>query len=169
MRPNDTDYATYYQRYVGLVEGDDVLGALEQQSASTQKLLSALDDTRAAHRYAEGKWSIREVIGHVCDAERVFAYRAMCIARGEQQPLPGFDENEFMANAAYDAWKIGELAENFALIRRSTILLLRNLPADAWERRGTASGNPVTVNALAWIMAGHEAHHVNVLRERYGV
>lgn len=167
MRPNDTDYASYYQRYVSLVEGDEIVDALDRQSASTQQLLSSIDEARAAYRYAEGKWSVKQVVGHVCDTERVFAYRAMCIARGEQQPLPGFEQDEYMPNAGFDAWKIGDLAEEYALLRRSNIVLFRNFPEEAWDRRGTASDNPVTVRALAWIIAGHEAHHVKVLRERY--
>jgi uncharacterized damage-inducible protein DinB len=167
IRPAVTDYAQPYADYVALVPEEDILSVFDQQSAETQKLLASLDETKAAYRYAESKWSVKEVLGHVIDAERVFAYRALAIARGDTQPLPGFDENPYVVNAAFDAWKLGDLAEHYALVRRSTIVLFRNFPDEAWDRRGTASEYPITVRALAWIMAGHERHHVKVLRERY--
>ena len=166
-RPASTDYGSWYAGYVSLVPEDDILSAIEQQSSETQKVLASLDDARGAHRYAEGKWSVKEVIGHVTDAERVFGYRAMCISRGEQRSLPGFDENEYMKHANFDDWRIGDLAESYALTRRSNIVMFRNMPPDAWTRRGIASDNPVTVNALAYIIVGHERHHLKVLRERY--
>lgn len=169
MRPEPGEYGPYYSGYVNRVPEDDVVGAIETQSAETQKLLSALDDARAAFRYATGKWSIKEVIGHLSDAERVFGYRALAIARGEEQPLPGFDENAYIGTASYDSWSLGQLVEQYALLRRANIVLFRNLPQDAWSRRGIASGSPVTVRALAAIIVGHERHHVSVLRERYGV
>jgi hypothetical protein len=166
-RPAETEYAPYYGTYVSLVPEDDVLSAIEQQSSETQRLISSLDDARALHRYAEGKWSVKEVIGHVTDAERVFGYRALCISRGDTQPLPGFDEKEYMQYANFDSWRLGDLAESYALVRRTNIVMFRNLASDAWDRRGTASNNGVTVRALAYILAGHERHHVKVLRERY--
>jgi len=168
-RPASTEYAPHFSRYVDRVPEEDILATLERQSVETAKLLASIDENKAAHRYAEGKWSVKEVIGHLTDAERVFAYRAMCIARGEGQPLPGFDENLYVENASFDAWSFAELAEQYALMRRSSILLLRNLPEHAWARQGTASNNPITVRALAWVMVGHERHHVAILRERYGV
>lgn len=169
MRPSPNDYASPYAGYVSLVPEDDVLSAIETQSSEVQKVLSSLDDARAGYRYADGKWSIKEVIGHLTDAERVFGYRALCIARGEQTSLPGFDENEYVSNANFDSWRIGELAESYALTRRANIVLFRNFAPEAWERRGLANNNPVTVRALAFIIAGHERHHLKVLRERYGV
>ena len=168
MRPDSNDYGSWYAGYVSLVPEEDVLSAIETQSSETQKLLASLDDAHAAHRYAEGKWSIKEVIGHITDAERVFGYRALCISRGEQQSLPGFDQDEYMRTAGFDAWKIGDLAEAYALGRRANIVFFRNLPEEAWTRRGTASNYPVSVNALAYIIVGHERHHVKVLREKYG-
>lgn len=170
MRPATTDFASFYAGYVGLVEDtDDIVSVIETQSSETQKMLSTLDEVRANSRYAEGKWSIKEVLGHVADTERIMGYRALAIARGETQSLPGFDENEYVRNASFDDWKLGDLAEHYALVRRANIVLFRNFPKEAWERRGVSNGNPVTVNALAWIIAGHERHHVKVLRERYGV
>ena len=166
-RPAATDYAQAYAGYVALVPENDILAEIEKQSAVTQKLLASLDEAKAAFRYADTKWSIKEVIGHVTDAERIFAYRALAIARGETQPLPGFEENDYVEQAKFDAWKLGDLAEHYALVRRSTIVMLRNLPQEAWDRRGIAADNPITVAAIAWIMVGHERHHLKVLRERY--
>jgi uncharacterized damage-inducible protein DinB len=167
IRPASDEYAQPYAEYVSLVPEDDILGAIEAQSAVTQKLLSSLDESKAAYRYAESKWSVKEVLGHFTDAERVFAYRALAIARGETQPLPGFDENDYVRNASFDTWKLGDLAEHYALVRRSSIVMFRNFPQEAWERRGTASDYPITARAIAWIIVGHERHHVKVLRERY--
>ena len=169
MRPDSSEYGSWYAGYVSLVPEEDVLSAIETQSSETQKLLASLDEAKAAHRYAEGKWSIKEVIGHITDAERVFGYRALCISRGEQQPLPGFDEKEYMASANFDAWKLGDLAEMYALGRRANIVMFRNLADEAWTKVGTASNYPVSVRALAYIIVGHERHHLKVLRERYGV
>jgi uncharacterized damage-inducible protein DinB len=169
MRPAATDYPRAYARYIELVPDDDILAVIESQSTGTQKLLASLDETKAAHRYEDGKWSVKEVLGHITDAERIFAYRALSIARGEQQPLPGFDENDYVRNASFDAWKLGDLAEHYALVRRSTIVLFRNFPEEAWDRRGIGNGHPITVRAIAWIIAGHERHHAKILRERYRV
>src|SRR6185503_6641949 len=121
QRPADNDYAHFYAGYVSLVPEDDVLSAIEKQSSETQRLIASLDETQALHRYAEGKWSVKEVIGHMTDAERVFGYRALCIARGEKNSLPSFDEQEYMKNANFDSWRIGDLAESYALVRRSNI------------------------------------------------
>ena len=169
MRPAATDYPRAYARYIELVPDDDILAVIESQSTETQKLLASLDETKAAHRYEDGKWSVKEVLGHMTDAERIFAYRALSIARGEQQPLPGFDENDYVRNASFDAWKLGDLAEHYALVRRSTIVLFRNFPEEAWDRRGIGNGHPITVRAIAWTIAGHERHHAKILRERYRV
>jgi DinB superfamily len=169
MRPDSSEYAPFYAGYIELVPEDDVLSAIETQSSETQKVLSSIDEARGSYRYAEGKWSVKEMFGHITDGERVFGYRALCISRGEEQPLPGFDEKEYTANANYDSWKIGDLAEQYALVRRANIVMFRNLPADAWARRGIASNNPVTVRALAYMMVGHERHHLRVLRERYKI
>ena len=167
MRPAENDYSTYFGTYVSRVPEDDVLSAIEQQSSETQRLVASLDETRGAHRYAEGKWSVKQVLGHISDSERVFGYRALCIARGDKNSLPGFDENEYMVHANFDDWRLGDLAESYALVRRSNIVFFRNLPEDAWDRRGVANKNEITVRALAYVMLGHERHHLNVLRERY--
>ncbi|MDP9193560.1 MAG: DinB family protein [Acidobacteriota bacterium] len=167
IRPDATEYAQFYAGYVANVPENDILAAIEQQSTETQKLLASLDETKAAYRYAEEKWSVKEVLGHIIDAERVFAYRALAIARGETQPLPGFEEKDYVRTASFDSWKLGDLAEHYALVRRSNIVLFQNIPDAAWDNRGIASDNPITVRAIAWIIVGHERHHVKVLRERY--
>ena len=166
-RPAPTDYASPYAGYVDLVPEDDILGAIEAQSGETQRLMTSLDETKGAFRYAEGKWSIKQVIGHLTDAERIFGARILAFARGETQPLPGFDEQTYVENAGFDAWKIGDLAEYYALSRRANIVMLRNLPEEAWQRRGVANEAEITVCALAFAIVGHERHHLCVLRERY--
>jgi hypothetical protein len=167
QRPAENDYASFYASYVARVPEEDVLPAIEQQSSETQRLISSLDESRAKYRYAEGKWSVKEVIGHMTDAERVFGYRALCIARGDKNSLPGFDENAYMQNANFDSWRLGDLGEAYALVRRANIVFFRNLADEDWDRRGVANNSEVTVRALAYILVGHERHHLNVLRERY--
>lgn len=162
------EYAPYYQKYVDLV-GADVLGQLESQHASTHALLERLDEQKALHRYAPGKWSVKEVIGHIADGERVFAYRALRFARADETPLPGFDENTWVPEGLFDARPVAELAAELATVRAASLALFHGLPANTHLRRGRANDNPVTVRALATIIAGHEAHHVAILRERYGV
>jgi uncharacterized damage-inducible protein DinB len=168
-RPAPGDASPAHSAYIALVPEDDILPAMEQQSSTTQKVFAALDEAKAAYRYAEGKWSIKQLIGHLADAERIIGYRALAVARGETQPLPGFDEQEYVANASFDDWKLGDLAEEYALARRTNIVFFRNLPEEAWSRRGTANGSPVTVLSLAYSIVGHERHHLNVLREKYQV
>lgn len=168
-RPDTGDYGPALAGYISLVPEEDVLSAMEQQSSEMQKVLASIDEKKAAHRYGEGKWSVKEVIGHVVDAERIFGFRALAISRGDAQPLPGFDENAYVANAFFDDWKLGDLAEHYALARRANIVFFKNLRDDAWELRGTANRAVVTVRALAYVIVGHERHHLQVLRERYGV
>lgn len=168
-RPADTDYPPFYARYIELVPEENVVRALDAQSAETQRLLASLDETHAAYRYEPGKWSVKQVIGHMNDSERIFGYRMLAIARGETQPLPGFDEELYAANANFDDWKVGDLAEHYALGRRANIVFLRNLAPDAWSRRGIANDAPVNVTALAYTIVGHERHHLSVLRDRYRI
>jgi uncharacterized damage-inducible protein DinB len=168
-RPTPTDYAPPHAGYVDLVDEEDILSAMQEQSSQTQKLLASLDEQRATYRYGEGKWSIKEVIGHIVDAERIIGYRALAVARGDTQPLPGFDENSYVQNASFDAWKLGDLAEEYALVRRSNIVFFQNLPPEAWDRRGIANQHPVSVRGLAYVIVGHERHHLQVLRDKYNV
>ena len=165
-RPAPTEYAPYYERYVSLVAGD-VLETLERQGAETASLLGGLTEEQGGARYAPGKWSVKELVGHLIDTERVFAYRLLRVARGDRTPIEGFDQDPYVANSNADARTVGSLAEEFGHVRAATIALARSLDAAAWSRSGVANENEVTARALAHIVAGHEAHHVRILRERY--
>jgi hypothetical protein len=168
-RPPDTEYAPFFAGYVSLVPEPDVLAVLEAQPAELAGLSSSVQGGRESFRYAEGKWTIREVFGHLIDAERVFGYRAFCISRGEQAPLPAFEENEYIRNSHYDRQPLGDLVSEFAALRGTNLAFLRRLEDKEWERLGTSNKNPASVRALAFVMAGHVRHHVAVLRDRYGV
>lgn len=168
-RPEATEYAPFYSTYVSLVPETDALMILERQPDELRALASQVVSERERFRYAPGKWSIREVVGHIADTDRVFGYRAFCISRGEQQPLPGFDQDEYMATAGFEARPLADLVEEFSSIREANLRALRRLDSHGWDRTGTASGHPVSVRALAFMMAGHVRHHCNILRERYGI
>lgn len=167
MRPDSSEYGSYFGNYIGNVPEEDVVAALATQRDETRKFLAAISEERAAYRYAAGKWSIREVVGHFTDAERVFAYRAMAIARGERQSLPGFDENLYVENAGFDSRTLRELADAYLAVRNGSLMLYGQLDAQAWDRKGLANNNAVSVRALAYITVGHERHHLRILRERY--
>lgn len=166
-RPESDEYNAAYANYVNRVPETDIVAALEQQTRDTLALFASIDEARAGHRYAPGKWSIRQLAGHLGDAERAFAYRLWAISRGDEQNMPGFDENPYVDNAQYDTWTLAEAVECFATQRRSNLLMVKNLPADAWDRRGRANGWDITVRAIAYCMVGHERHHGAILRERY--
>ena len=166
--PEATEYAAPYAGYVQLVT-EEPLVALEWQGRQTQVLLAGLTDAQAGHRYAEGKWTVRDVAGHMGDVERVLSYRALRIARADATALPGFDENAYADVAGADRRPIGELAAELAAVRSATLALFRGFDAAAWGRRGVANGSPVSVRALAHIIAGHERHHGEILRTRYGL
>jgi len=167
MRPDRTEAADYYFRYIDQVPGTDIRGVLDTQRGETITLLRGIPEEKSLHRYAPEKWSIREVMGHVNDTERLFAFRALWFARNCEGALPSFDQDPAVAAAASDrvSWK--GLVEEFAAVRAATITLFENLPVDAWSRRGVASGYEFSVRALAFISAGHVAHHLRILRERY--
>jgi hypothetical protein len=166
-RPEADEAAEYYFTYINQVPPGDICTILETQGAETVAWLSGISDERSRHRYAPGKWSIREVVGHLNDAERLFASRALWFARGFPDPLPSFDQDVAVASSEADARAWPTHIEEFRTIRAATSSLFRNLPADAWMRRGTASGKPFTVRALAWICAGHVTHHTTIVRARY--
>jgi len=168
-RPAESEFAPYYVRYVALVPETDIIAVLEEQAEELRRLAISVPAERETHRYAEGKWSIREVFGHLVDAERVFGYRAFCFSRGEQAALPSFDENQYVAVSRSDATPLRELVDELALVRRSSLVVFRRLEPSEWTQSGTASGKAVTVRALAWILAGHARHHLTILRERYGL
>jgi hypothetical protein len=168
-RPDSSEYAPYYGRYVDLVTETDIVPALEKQAGETARLLAGIDDRRSAYRYAPDKWRIRDVVGHMGDSERVFAYRALTFARGDVGPLPGFEQDDFMRHSNFDVGTFADLRENLSIVRRASIALYRNLSDEAWGRSGTASGNRVSVRALAFMTLGHERHHLKVLREKYRI
>ena len=166
-RPDPNEHAPYFSRYIDLAPEDDVVTALERQGDATAALLAGVTEERAGFRYAPGKWTIKEVANHIADAERVFAYRAMAIARGETRSLPGFDENAYNANADADRRSLRDLAAELLAVRRATVALFRGLSDAAWNRIGTANENRISVRALAYVALGHERHHVKILREKY--
>jgi hypothetical protein len=166
-RPDRTEFAEYYSTYVDKVPDGDIRQILEAQSFEVPRLLESIPEAQADYRYAADKWSIREVLAHLNDCERLFAFRAFWFARGFEGPLPSFDQNVAMsaANATVRPWA-DHLAE-FRALRAATLALFGNFSAEVWDRRGIASDNPITVRALAYITAGHVAHHVGLLKERY--
>lgn len=166
-RPEKTEYAEYYETYVSLVEETDVVSALENQLAEIENLFAEVTEEKGAYAYAEGKWSIKQLIGHLIDGERIFSYRALRIARADRTPIEGFEQDEYMENSNFNAVKLAELLEEFALVRKSNLLLFKNLTAEAWARRGTANDAEISVRAIAYIMVGHVRHHANVLKTRY--
>lgn len=166
-RPDATEHAPYYAKYIEKVPQGDLLSILERQRQETAALLKGIPESKAGHRYASGKWSIKEVVGHVNDAERVFSYRAMRIARGDATPLASFEQDQFVAAGNFDARSLADLAAEFDAIRRATIALIKSFEAEAISRRGTASGKEVSTRALAYIIAGHERHHIDIVKERY--
>jgi hypothetical protein len=166
-RPSTEEYAPFYETYVSLVPEGDVIGILSAQLEETLALLRNVPAAQEDFRYEEDKWSIKEVVGHMTDAERIFSYRVLCIARGDSTPLPGMNQVDYMNGATFSKRRLADLAAEFECVRRATLALLRHLDEEAWQRRGIASDNEVSVRALAYILAGHEAHHVNVLCNRY--
>jgi DinB family protein len=166
-RPNENEYAPDYQSYINQVNEADILPVLRAQMDDLDVLLERVAPEKETYRYAEGKWSIREIVGHLIDGERVFGYRAFSIARGEQQNLPGFEQDEYMLTAPYHNIELEDLLSELRLIRLGNIAMFRTLDEASWSRVGTANANPVSVRAIAFIMAGHVRHHMNVLRERY--
>jgi uncharacterized damage-inducible protein DinB len=166
-RPADTEYAPYYSRYISKVPEGDVVELLRAQLGETLALLHGLPEARAEHRYADGKWSIKEVVGHVSDAERIFSYRALRFARGDDTALASFDENAFVRRASFGRRTLTSLASEFEAVRHATIALYDTMTEAEAVRVGIASEVQVTPRALAYIIAGHERHHVAILRERY--
>lgn len=164
--PDAGTYAKYYDTYISKIKTDP-LKLLESQVIDFKALLSEIPSEKEEYRYAEGKWSVKEVIGHVIDTERIMCMRALCVARGDKTPLPGFDENDYVRAANFDSRSLYDLGHEFGFVRAATIALFKSLkPADL-DKSGTANNNPVTPRALLYIIAGHHVHHENVLRERY--
>ena len=174
MRPQPNEAASYYHGYINRVAGDDVITVLERQLDETVGFLSGISEEQSLHRYAPDKWSLRELLNHINDTERVFLFRALWFARGFSEPLPSYDQEVGAAGARADAFDWSSHVEEFRAIRLATLAFFRNLPPEnlsgseeIWSRTGIASGNPFTVRALAYIVAGHLAHHVGIIKERY--
>jgi hypothetical protein len=166
-RPQPTEAAPYYFTYINQVIGDDPLGTMENQLDQSGAFFSTISEEKSLYRYAPEKWSIRQLLNHVTDTERAFTFRALWFARGFDTPLPSYDQDIAVDGAQADAIPWAAHLEEFRRVRLSTISLFRHLPSEAWTRSGIASDNRFTVRALAYIIAGHLTHHINVLRERY--
>ena len=169
MRPQQGDYNPYFDNYISLVEGENILDALENNLRTTEAFLKSIPEEKGDYRYAEEKWSVKQVIIHITDTERVFAYRALSIARGDNSPLPGYDENIWADNCAAEKRTLADVVEEFLSVRQSTVHLVKSFDDELLSRKGIANNNPSSVIALAFVIAGHELHHLNVLRERYGL
>jgi len=166
-RPEATEYAPYYERYISLVTAPDIVAQLQEQINETTAKFSSAGESKADFRYAPGKWSVKEVLGHLIDTERIMAYRALRISRNDPKPIEGFDQDDYVRNAPHGRCRLQDLVEEFACVRKASVCLFRSLDADAWLRRGTANKAEVSVRALAYIIAGHELHHRNLLVEKY--
>jgi len=166
-RPKADEHSPYFARYIDRVPDGNLIALLESQFADTRALLERVPREREDFAYAEGKWSVKEVVGHLADSERVFAYRALRFARGDATELAGYDENAWVANAGFGRQRLADLVDEFSAVRASTIRFVKSLNAEELARRGVANGNGITVRALVYIIAGHERHHVGLFRERY--
>lgn len=168
-RPGRDEYSQPFARYVERVPEGALVAQLESQGADTARVLGALSEEQAGHRYAADKWSVKELVGHLADAERIFSYRLLRFARKDETPLPSFDEDPYVAAGEFDGRTLADLLAELASVREATLRLLRGLPADASTRRGVASSGTLSVRALAYVIAGHELHHREVLKTRYGI
>ncbi len=168
-RPRAGTYGEFYHKYIELVPDGDLRRLLPVIFDANYRAMRTITAEQERHRYAPGKWSVREAVGHMADCERVFSYRAMRVARGDTTPLASFDENAYVPAARYDDLPLEQILAELMAVHASTILLFENLADEAWDRMGTASNHPISVRALAYIIAGHELHHMNLFRERYGV
>ena len=166
-RPQPTEYAEYYANYISKVPGSDILSVLESQRLQMLQLFSGRSERDGSFRYAAGKWTVKEVLGHITDTERIFTYRALRFARGDQTPLSGFEQNDYVRSGAFSERTLAVLAEEFGAVRSASIALFRSFNDEAWTRRGMADQKEVTVRALAFITAGHQMHHRMILEERY--
>jgi hypothetical protein len=166
-RPAASEYLPYYEPYIGLVPEGDVVATLVNQMIETQSLLRALPASVATYRYAPEKWSVNELVGHMIDSERIFTSRALRFARNDPAPMPSFDQNDYVRNATFDSYPLADLASELEAVRHATIFLFRHMDEQAWSRRGIANNAEVSVRALAYIVAGHELHHREILSARY--
>jgi uncharacterized damage-inducible protein DinB len=166
-QPQTNEYAPYYEKYIVLVPEGDVVATLSRQLDDTLAFLRGLTEAQGDSRYAPGKWSIKELVGHIIDTERIFAHRAFRFARNDQTPLPGFEQDDYARAANFGNRQLSDITDEFEQVRRATLCLLRSLDDEAWLRQGTANDTGVSVRALAYILAGHETHHMQIVQERY--
>jgi hypothetical protein len=166
-RPEAGEYAAYYDKYISLLPGTDVTGALDAQRVQTLQLFRGRSERDGNFRYAADKWTVKEVLGHISDSERIFTYRALRIARADETPMEGFEQDDYVRSGGFNERPLASLVEEFAHVRSASLALFRSLGPEAWLRRGTANKNEVSVRALAFITAGHELHHRRILEERY--
>jgi hypothetical protein len=168
-RPDASEYAPFYHGYVEAVPEGDIVDLLRSGGQELAEAIGRIPEDRGGFRYGPEKWSIREVLGHLIDAERIFAYRALRVGRGDHTPLASFDENEYVKTAGADARTIADLVRELRAVRETTVMLFASLSDEAWGLRGVASGKDVSLRALAYITAGHARHHLRILRERYAI
>lgn len=166
-RPQTGEYPDYYQTYMDQLPEGNLLDLLERQAVDLQHLLKGMDDKRAEEAYAAGKWTIKELLQHMLDSERVFAYRALCISRGEEASLPGYDENKYAINSKANHRLLKDMLEEYEYVRRSSILMIRSFTSEMLDIKGTANGKQVSLRGVIYVMAAHEVHHMNILQERY--
>lgn len=166
-RPSDNDYAPFYAGYIKHIEGDDIIKFLNDQLIEDGKLFDSISEEKASYSYTKGKWTIKEVVGHLIDVERVMAYRALCIARGEKQSLPGFEQDDYVANGKFNNRTLKNLTEELRLVRESNLAMFKNFDEEMLDRRGVANNFEVTALSFLFIIAGHEMHHMKILKERY--
>lgn len=167
--PKEDEYGSFYEGYIKLVEPPNVIQTMIKQGQQVYALIRQLSDKKAHFRYEEGKWSVKEIIGHLVDTERIMAYRALCISRGEEKPLPGYDHNDYVVNGQFDQRTLQSLSNEYDALRNANISMFSSYGEQQMQRTGTANDNPVSVRALAFIITGHEKHHLNVLEDKYDV
>jgi uncharacterized damage-inducible protein DinB len=166
-RPEPAEYDPYYERYISLVKTDDIVATLQKQAQETRDLLNKVSGDKAEFRYAPGKWSMKEVLGHVNDTERIMCYRVLRIARGDQTPIEGFEQDDYVAGGKFARRTMDDLLQEFMTIRNASIQLVRHLDPETAERRGTANNKQISARAIVYVIAGHELHHRRILEEKY--
>ncbi len=166
-KPATGEYAPDYEKYIELVPQESIVETLKRQMADTLSLLAGMSEEQAGHRYAPGKWSVKQLVGHIVDGERIFAYRALRFARNDKTPLAGFEQDDYVANGGFDRRQMADITREYEQVRRASIELFESLDMEAWQRQGKANDVEVSVRALAWIICGHELHHVGVLKSKY--
>lgn len=169
MRPSEKDYAPYYKSYIEKIKGDDIIDIFQEQLNTASEFFLLIPEEKGNYTYAEGKWCIKEVLGHLVDTERIFAYRALCIARGEKQSLPGYEQDDYVKEAGFNKRTLKDLSDEFAFLRKSNIALFNSFTESELNRRGIVNESEVTVRAILFIIAGHCMHHIKVIKEKYGV